>query len=73
MSGAEYPLEMHIVHFIKPDQLPSCPAQGCPVVVAVMLALTDTENEVRLTHFSVILGCFLRFVGLVGLFVGLGC
>ncbi len=48
MSGAEYPLEMHIVHFIKPDQLPSCPKpQGCPVVLGVMLALTDNEKEVR--------------------------
>jgi hypothetical protein len=24
--AAAYPLEMHIVHFIKPDQPPSCPA-----------------------------------------------
>jgi hypothetical protein len=51
MSGAEYPLEMHIVHFIKPDQLPSCPKTGCPAVVGVMLALTDVESEVSLTLF----------------------
>eukprot|EP00775_Hariotina_reticulata_P003382 gene3382-3656_t len=47
VSGVLYPLEMHIVHFIKPDQLPACPApSGCPVVLGVMLELTDKENEV---------------------------
>jgi carbonic anhydrase len=40
-------MEMHIVHFIKPDQLPSCPAQGCPAVLGIMLALTDNEAEVK--------------------------
>jgi hypothetical protein len=61
MSGAEYPLEMHIVHFIKPDQLPSCPAPGCPAVVGVMLALTDKEDEVRLTLFLCLFGVFVGF------------
>lgn len=45
--GAEYPLELHIVHFIKPDQLPACPQRGCPVVLGVLLALTDKESEVN--------------------------
>jgi carbonic anhydrase len=38
---------MHIVHFIKPDQLPACKAPGCPVVLGIMLALTDSEAEVK--------------------------
>lgn len=47
ISGASYPLEMHIVHFIKPDQLPACPApNGCPVVLGVFFALTDREDDV---------------------------
>eukprot|EP00775_Hariotina_reticulata_P003380 gene3380-3655_t len=47
ISGASYPLEMHIVHFIKPDQLPACPApSGCPVVLGMFFALIDREDEV---------------------------
>lgn len=33
IDGAEYPLEMHIVHFIKKDQLPACGDAGCPTVL----------------------------------------
>ena len=44
--GARYPLEMHIVHFVKKDQLPACGDSGCPVVLGIMLALTDNEDEV---------------------------
>lgn len=40
-------MEMHIVHFIKSDQLPACTGKGCPVVLGVMLALTDNEAEVK--------------------------
>jgi hypothetical protein len=39
------------VHFIKTDQLPSCAKTGCPVVVGVVLALTDSKREVSLTLF----------------------
>lgn len=47
ISGASYPLEMHIVHFIKPEQLPACPApDGCIVVLGILFALTDQEEEV---------------------------
>ncbi|WIA22790.1 hypothetical protein OEZ86_009742 [Tetradesmus obliquus] len=46
VSGAEYALEMHIVHFVKKDQLPACGDAGCPVVLGVMLALTNDENLV---------------------------
>jgi carbonic anhydrase len=45
-AGAEYALEMHIVHFVKNDQLPACGAKGCPVVLGVMLALTNDESKV---------------------------
>ena len=38
---------MHIVHFIKPDQLPACADPGCPVVLGVLMALTDKESEVK--------------------------
>jgi carbonic anhydrase len=37
---------MHIVHFVKSDQLPACGAGGCPVVLGVMVALTTNESEV---------------------------
>eukprot|EP00878_Enallax_costatus_P016188 GHUV01016978.1.p1 GENE.GHUV01016978.1~~GHUV01016978.1.p1 ORF type:complete len:321 (+),score=87.31 GHUV01016978.1:404-1366(+) len=47
VDGAEYPLEMHIVHFIKKDQLPACGDAGCPVVLGIMLGLTDNESEVK--------------------------
>jgi carbonic anhydrase len=40
-------MEMHIVHFIKPDQLPACKDPGCPTVLGIMLALTDNEAEVK--------------------------
>uniref|UniRef100_A0A383WA83 Carbonic anhydrase n=1 Tax=Tetradesmus obliquus TaxID=3088 RepID=A0A383WA83_TETOB len=46
LAGAEYALEMHIVHFIKGDQLPACGTKGCPVVLGVMLALTNDESKV---------------------------
>lgn len=50
-AGAEYPMEMHIVHFIMPDQLPACAnlsgLPGCPMVLGVMLALTLKEEEVK--------------------------
>jgi carbonic anhydrase len=37
---------MHIVHFIKPDQLPACGTPGCPVVLGVLFALTRNESLV---------------------------
>jgi carbonic anhydrase len=37
---------MHIVHFIKPDQLPACGDIGCPVVLGMLLALTNNESDV---------------------------
>jgi carbonic anhydrase len=46
ISGAEYALELHIVHFIKKDQLPACGDAACPVVLGVMLALTNDESKV---------------------------
>jgi carbonic anhydrase len=46
ISGAEFALELHIVHFIKKDQLPACGDAGCPVVLGVMLALTNDESKV---------------------------
>ncbi|KAF6265509.1 alpha carbonic anhydrase [Scenedesmus sp. NREL 46B-D3] len=46
VAGAEYAMEMHIVHFVKSDQLPACADPGCPVVLGVMLAQTDDESKV---------------------------
>lgn len=50
-AGAVFPLEMHIVHFILPDQLPACGQikgfPGCPVVLGIMFALTDNEDDVK--------------------------
>uniref|UniRef100_A0A383W3S8 Carbonic anhydrase n=1 Tax=Tetradesmus obliquus TaxID=3088 RepID=A0A383W3S8_TETOB len=46
VSGYVYPMEMHIVHFVKKDQLPACGDAGCPVVLGVMLALTNDESKV---------------------------
>ncbi|KAF6265506.1 alpha carbonic anhydrase [Scenedesmus sp. NREL 46B-D3] len=46
VSGIVYPLEMHIVHFIKSDQLPACGEPGCPVVLGVLLELTNDESKV---------------------------
>jgi carbonic anhydrase len=46
VAGANYALEMHIVHFIKGDQLPACGDKGCPVVLGIMLALTNDESKV---------------------------
>jgi hypothetical protein len=44
-------MEMHIVHFILPDQLPACAAvkgyPGCPVVLGNMLSLTMNESDVK--------------------------
>jgi carbonic anhydrase len=37
---------MHIVHFVKGDQLPACGEKGCPVVLGVMFALTNDESKV---------------------------
>jgi hypothetical protein len=46
-----FPLELHIVHFILPDQLPACGEvqgyPGCPVVLGIMFALTDNEEDVK--------------------------
>lgn len=39
-------MEMHVVHFVKKDQLPACGVAGCPVVLGVMLALTNDESKV---------------------------
>jgi carbonic anhydrase len=39
-------MEMHIVHFIKKDQLPACGDAGCPVVLGVMIGLTTNESLV---------------------------
>jgi carbonic anhydrase len=47
LAGAEYALEMHIVHFVKGGQLPACGSKGCPVVLGVMIALTNDEAEVN--------------------------
>eukprot|EP00882_Tetradesmus_deserticola_P016017 GHRQ01017085.1.p1 GENE.GHRQ01017085.1~~GHRQ01017085.1.p1 ORF type:complete len:181 (+),score=24.22 GHRQ01017085.1:266-808(+) len=47
--GSVYPLEMHIVHFVKSDQLPACGHAGCPVVLGIMIALTDDESLVSPT------------------------
>jgi hypothetical protein len=38
---------MHIVHFIKEDQLAGCGDAGCPVVLGIFMALTENEDEVR--------------------------
>jgi carbonic anhydrase len=46
LAGASYALEMHIVHFVKGDQLPACGDAGCPVVLGVMLDLTNVESAV---------------------------
>lgn len=46
LVGMEAPLELHIVHFIKKDQLPACGDPGCPVVLGAMVALTDKESDV---------------------------
>jgi carbonic anhydrase len=46
VAGAEYALEMHIVHVIKGDQLPACGDKGCPVVLGIMFALTNDESKV---------------------------
>eukprot|EP00882_Tetradesmus_deserticola_P008549 GHRQ01009014.1.p1 GENE.GHRQ01009014.1~~GHRQ01009014.1.p1 ORF type:complete len:334 (+),score=119.30 GHRQ01009014.1:69-1070(+) len=46
IAGAEYALEMHIVHFVKSDQLPACGDPGCPVVLGIMMAQTDDESKV---------------------------
>lgn len=47
MAGVQMPLEMHIVHFIRKDQLPACGEAGCPAVLGVLLELTDNEDEVK--------------------------
>lgn len=47
MNGAQFPLEMHIVHFINKDQLPACGDAGCPAVLGIMLELTQDEKEVK--------------------------
>jgi carbonic anhydrase len=47
VAGAEYALEMHIVHFVKGDQLPACGEKGCPIVLGVMIGLTNDEAEVN--------------------------
>jgi carbonic anhydrase len=39
-------MELHIVHFIKKDQLPACGDAGCPVVLGMMIALTRNESMV---------------------------
>jgi carbonic anhydrase len=46
LAGAEYALEMRIVHFVREDQLPACGDKGCPVVLGVMLALANNESKV---------------------------
>jgi carbonic anhydrase len=38
---------MHIVHFVKGDQLPACGEKGCPIVLGVMIGLTNDEAEVN--------------------------
>lgn len=47
LSGITHPLEMHIVHFIKPDQLPACGSPGCAVVLGFLFELTDNPAEVK--------------------------
>jgi carbonic anhydrase len=38
---------MHIVHFVKEDQLPACGTKGCPIVLGMMIGLTNDEAEVN--------------------------
>ncbi|KAF6265507.1 alpha carbonic anhydrase [Scenedesmus sp. NREL 46B-D3] len=49
VAGTVYPMEMHIVHFIKSDQLPACGDPGCPVVLGLLIALTNDESKVSPT------------------------
>eukprot|EP00878_Enallax_costatus_P039597 GHUV01045449.1.p1 GENE.GHUV01045449.1~~GHUV01045449.1.p1 ORF type:complete len:157 (-),score=27.86 GHUV01045449.1:132-602(-) len=46
-DGITHPLEMHIVHFIKPDQLPACGSPGCPVVLGFLFELTNDLAAVK--------------------------
>lgn len=48
INGAEYPLEMHIVHFIKKDQLPACGDAGCPVVLGKLQVLVRPTLLLRI-------------------------
>jgi hypothetical protein len=45
VSGRSLPLEMHVVHYVMPSQLPSCPPDGCIVVLGVLFELTDDAGE----------------------------
>jgi hypothetical protein len=51
---------MHIVHFIKKDQLAVCGDAGCPVVLGIFMALTENEDEVRMRLFSIYFYYFYR-------------
>lgn len=50
VDGAAYPLELHIVHMVKSDQLPGCTPEngyvlgGCLTVLGIMYALSEKPN-----------------------------
>lgn len=45
LDGKEYPLELHIVNFVKAPDLPACGSGGCATVVGVMFQLSeDLDN-----------------------------